>query len=277
MTKFPFVQRAIIYVIMACAALLTISPFLLVLTTSLKTKAEIYTNGPLALPEMLHWDNYSRIWQVGNFVGYFKNSVIVTLIVVVFVVIFSVLGAYPFAHMKFRGKGILFLIILWGLTVPMDLLIIPLFNNLKSVGLLNTLWALILPQIAMNIPFSIFLLRGFMRDIPHALLESARMDGTTELQNLYLILLPMLYPPIVSLIVFTAIGAWNNFMLPTILIQNDLLRTLPVGLNYFQTKFTMDYTMIATAAVISALPTAIVYMIFQRNIISGVMVGALKE
>lgn len=277
MTKYSFIRRAIIYVIMACAAVLTISPFFLILSTSLKTKSEINVNGPLALPEMLHWENYSRIWQVGNFIGYFKNSVIVTVIVVIFVVIFSLLGAYPFAHMKFKGKGILFLIILWGLTVPMDLLIIPLFNNLKSVGLLNTLWALILPQIALNIPFSIFLLRGFMRDIPHALLESARIDGSSEMQNLYLIMMPILYPPIVSLIVFTAIGAWNNFMLPTILVQNDLLRTLPVGLNYFQTKFTMDYTMIATAAVISALPTAIVYMIFQRNIISGVMVGALKE
>ncbi|MFD0695917.1 carbohydrate ABC transporter permease [Paenibacillus sp. GCM10027628] len=277
MTKFSFIRRAIIYAIMACAAVLTISPFFLILSTSLKTKSEINVNGPLALPEMLHWENYSRIWQVGNFIGYFKNSVIVTVVVVVFVVILSLLGAYPFAHMKFKGKGILFLIILWGLTVPMDLLIIPLFNNLKSIGLLNTLWALILPQIALNIPFSIFLLRGFMRDIPHALLESARMDGSSEMQNLYLIMMPMLYPPIVSLIVFTAIGTWNNFMLPTILVQNDLLRTLPVGLNYFQTKFTMDYTMIATAAVISALPTAIVYMIFQRNIISGVMVGALKE
>jgi raffinose/stachyose/melibiose transport system permease protein len=152
-----------------------------------------------------------------------------------------------------------------------------LFNNLKSIGLLNTLWALILPQIAMGIPFSIFLLRGFMKDIPHALLESARIDGSTEMQNLYHIIVPMLYPPIVSLIVFTAIGTWNNFMLPTILIQNDLLRTLPVGLNYFQTRFTMDYPMIATAAVISAFPTAVVYVIFQRNILSGVMVGALKE
>ncbi|MFB5676188.1 carbohydrate ABC transporter permease [Paenibacillus terreus] len=277
MTRSLLIRRLLVYIIMICTVLLTFSPFLLVISTSLKTMNEINIHGPLALPQIFHWDNYSRIWEVGNFVTYYKNSVMVTVVVVTFVVLLSLLGAYPLAYMKFKGKGIFFLVVLWGLTVPLDLIIIPLFNNLKSMGLLNTIWSLILPQIAMNIPFSIFLLRGFMKDIPYALLESARIDGSTEVKNLYYIIMPMLYPPMVSLIVFTAIGTWNNFMLPTILIQNDQLRTLPVGLNYFQTKFTMDYPMIATAAVVSALPAAIAYIVFQRNIISGVMVGALKE
>ncbi|MCC3374322.1 carbohydrate ABC transporter permease [Cohnella sp. REN36] len=277
MTRSLLMRRTLVYVIMICTVLLTIFPFLLVINTSLKTMSEINIDGPLALPHIFHWDNYSRIWDVGNFVTYYKNSVIVTVVVVAFVVLLALLGAYPFAYMKFKGKGIFFLIVLWGLTVPLDLIIIPLFNNLKSMGLLNTIWSLILPQIALNIPFSIFLLRGFMKDIPYALLESARIDGSTEAKNLYYIIMPMLYAPMVSLIVFTAIGTWNNFMLPTILIQNDQLRTLPVGLNYFQTKFTMDYPMIATAAVVSAFPAALAYIVFQRNILSGVMVGALKE
>ncbi|MET3545534.1 raffinose/stachyose/melibiose transport system permease protein [Paenibacillus favisporus] len=277
MTRSLLLRRTLVYAFMICTALLTVAPFLLVIMTSLKTMNDINMNGPLALPHVFHWENYSRIWEVGNFLTYYKNSVIVTVVVVVLVVLLSLLGAYPFAFMKFKGKSVFFLIVLWGLTVPLDLIIIPLFNNLKSMGLLNTIWALILPQIAMNIPFSIFLLRGFMKDIPYALLESARIDGSTEAKNLYHIIMPMLYPPMVSLIVFTAIGTWNNFMLPTILIQNDALRTLPVGLNYFQTKFTMDYPMIATAAIVSALPAALAYIIFQRKIISGVMVGALKE
>ncbi|WP_433939962.1 carbohydrate ABC transporter permease [Paenibacillus lautus] len=277
MTRSLLIRRTLVYVFMFCAVLFTISPFLLVISTSLKTMNEINMDGPLALPQMFHWDNYARIWEVGNFVTYYKNSVIVTVVVVVFVIMLSLLGAYPFAYMKFKGKGIFFLLVLWGLTVPLDLIIIPLFNNLKSMGFLNTIWSLILPQIALNIPFSIFLLRGFMKDIPFALLESARIDGSTEGKNLFYIIMPMLYAPMVSLIVFTAIGTWNNFMLPTILIQNDQLRTLPVGLNYFQTKFTMDYPMVATAAIVSALPAALAYIAFQRKIISGVMVGALKE
>ncbi|WP_158602354.1 carbohydrate ABC transporter permease [Cohnella endophytica] len=277
MTRSSLIRRILVYAVMTCTALLTIAPFLLIISTSLKTTDEINIYGPLSLPHVVHWDNYSRIWEVGKFLTYYKNSVIVTAVVVLFVIVFSLLGAYPFAYMKFRAKGIFFLIVLWGLTIPLDLIIIPLFNNLKSMGLLNTIWSLILPQIAMSIPFAIFLLRGFMKDIPNALLESARMDGSTEMKNLYYIIMPMLYAPLVSLIVFTAIGTWNNFMLPTILIQNDHLRTLPVGLNYFQTKFTMNYPMIATAAIVSALPAAITYIVFQRNILSGAMVGALKE
>lgn len=277
LTQSNRMRRALVYFIMTATALLTLAPFALVILTSLKTTNEINMYGPLVFPKIFHWDNYSRIWEVGNFLVYFKNSVLVTIAVVVSVVLLSLLGAYPLAYMKFRGKGLFFLVVLWGLTVPLDLIIIPLFNNLKSVGLLNTIWSLILPQIAMNIPFSIFLLRGFMKDIPFALLESARIDGSTEAKNLFYIIMPMLYAPMVSLIVFTAIGTWNNFMLPTILIQNDQLRTLPVGLNYFQTKFTINYPMIATAAVISAFPAALTYIVFQRKILSGVMVGALKE
>jgi raffinose/stachyose/melibiose transport system permease protein len=270
-------RRSLVYVLLGCAAVLTISPFVLVLFTSLKTMDDIHQRGPMALPEVYHWENFKDIWQVGNFIGYFENSVIVTVVVVLFVVLLSLLAAYAFAYLRFVGKGLLFLVILLGLMVPLDLIIIPLFHNLKSIGLLNTRWAIILPQIALSIPFSVFLLRGFMRDIPAALLESARIDGSTELKNLMYIIIPMLYPPLVSVIVFNSLGTWNNFMLPTILIQQDQLRTLPVGLNYFQTKYTMDYTKIATAAVISAIPTLVVYMIFQRKITTGMMMGALKE
>jgi len=277
MARSLLIRRTLVYIVMIVTVLLTIAPFVLVISTSLKTTNEININGPLALPEIFQWGNYTRIWDVGNFLTYYKNSVIVTVVVVAFVVVLSLLAAYPLAFFKFKGKGVFFLIVLWGLTVPLDLIIIPLFNNLKSMGLLNTIWSLILPQIAMNIPFAIFLLRGFMKDLPMALLESARMDGSTEAKNLYYIIMPMLYAPMVSLILLTAIATWNNFMLPTILIQNDALRTLPVGLNYFQTKFTMDYPMVATAAVVSAVPTALAYIVFQRNILTGVMVGALKE
>jgi raffinose/stachyose/melibiose transport system permease protein len=277
MIRAPFLGRGLVYFFLSAIALLTVCPFLLVLVTSLKTMDDIHKRGPMAFPETLHWHNYVDIWKVGNFLLYFQNSVVVTVVVVASVVVLALIASYPFAYMKFRGKGFLFLIILLGLMVPLDLIIIPLFHNLKSIGLLNTLWAIILPQIALSLPFSIFLLRGFMKDIPAALLESARIDGSNELQNLLYIIIPMLYPPLVSVIVFNALGTWNNFMLPTILVQQDHLRTLPVGLNYFQTKYTMDYSKIATAAVISALPTIAVYVLFQRNITTGMMVGALKE
>lgn len=270
-------KRLSVYGFLSLVALLTIGPFLLILNTSLRTTKSIVKDGPLVLPKVWQWSNYSKIWEVGHFATYFKNSVIVALIVVVSTIVVSVLAAYAFSYMKFWGKEMLFLLILFGLVVPMELVIIPLFYNLKDAGLLNTRTGLIFPQIAMGIPFAVFLIRGFMRDIPGVLLESARIDGAGELRSLFQIIVPLISPVVVAVTIFTILGTWNSFMLPTILIRDEDLMTLPLGLNYFRTKFTMDFAMIATSAIISAVPTVLAYVFFQRTIISGMVAGAVKE
>jgi raffinose/stachyose/melibiose transport system permease protein len=270
-------KRLSVYGLLLITAIATMAPFLLILTTSLRKSADIINDGPLAFPKVFHWENYVEIWRVGNFAVYFRNSLIVTAVVTIGVVLVSVLAAYAFVYMRFVGKEFLFLLIILGLMIPMELIIIPLFHNLKSIGLLNTLWAIILPQIAMGMPFSVFLLRGFMKDIPASLLESARIDGSNEWKNLVYIIIPLVSPAVVAVTIFAVLGAWNNYMLPTILIRDDMLRTIPVGLDYFRTKFTMDFSMTSTSAIISALPTIIVYILFQRKIQSGLTMGALKE
>jgi raffinose/stachyose/melibiose transport system permease protein len=270
-------KRLPIYLILILVSIWTLGPFLLVLNTSLRQTKQIIKEGPLVLVKSVHLENYSTIWKVGHFTTYFRNSIVVTLIVALVVVIISILAAYAFAYLKFLGKEFLFLLIIFGLMIPMELIIIPLFHNLKAIGLLNTLWAIILPLIALNMPFSVFLLRGFMREIPQSLLESARIDGSTEWKNVTHIIIPLLAPALVAVTIFVVLGAWNNFMLPTILIRDDALRTLPVGLNYFRSKYTMDYGMVATSAMISAMPAIVVYIIFQRKIVSGLTMGALKE
>jgi ABC-type glycerol-3-phosphate transport system permease component len=265
------------YAFLTLVALFTAGPFILVLNTSLRTTKAVIKEGPLALPSTWAWSNYVNIWKVGNFSIYFKNSVIVTLIVVAIALIISIMAAYAFAYLKFLGKEFMFLLIVLGLIIPLELIIIPLFFNLKSIGLLNTRWAIILPQIALSVPFTVFLFRGFMKDLSPSLLESARMDGSTEFKNLIYIILPLMTPVVVAATVFGVLATWNNFMLPTILIRNQELLTLPVGLNYFRTKFTMDYSMVATSAIISAVPTIATYLVFQRKIITGLTMGALKE
>ncbi|MCD9021729.1 carbohydrate ABC transporter permease [Cohnella silvisoli] len=270
-------KKTQMYVFLTIVALFTAGPFILVLNTSLRTTKEVIKNGPLALPSAWAWNNYVHIWKVGNFSTYFKNSVIVTLIVVVVSLVISIMAAYAFAYLKFIGKEMLFLLIVLGLIIPIELIIIPLFFNLKSISLLNTRWAIIMPQIALSVPFTVFLFRGFMKDISASLLESARMDGSTEFKNLIYIIMPLMTPVVVAAAIFAVLGTWNNFMLPTILIRNQDLLTLPVGLNYFRTKFTMDYSMVATSAIISAIPTILTYILFQRKIITGLTMGALKE
>ena len=270
-------RHIVIYAILSLISVLSISPFFLMIITSFKNMGDLTSGGPLALPVIWRWDNYIRIWGVGNFTLYFRNSILVSGACVLCVVLFSLLGAYAFAYLDFKGKGFLFTLILLGLMIPTELIIIPLFFNLKAIKLNNTFWALIFPLAALILPFAIVLLRGFMRDIPSALRESAQLDGCTEIQSLIHIIAPMVKPAIISVVIFTSIWSWNNFMLPTILIQSDDFRTLPLGLNYFTGKYTSNYTMISTAANISAFPTILVFMILQRKFIEGMMIGALKE
>lgn len=277
MRSFESLKKTQMYVFLTIVALFTAGPFLLILNTSLRTTKEVIKDGPLALPSSWAWSNYVNIWKVGNFSTYFKNSVIVTLIVVVVSLVISIMAAYAFSYLKFVGKELLFLLIVLGLIIPIELIIIPLFFNLKSISLLNTRWAIILPQIALSVPFTVFLFRGFMKDISSSLLESARIDGSTEFKNLIYIILPLMTPVVIAATIFAVLGTWNNFVLPTILIRDQDLLTLPVGLNYFRTKFTMDYSMVATSAIISAVPTILAYILFQRKIITGLTMGALKE
>lgn len=167
--------------------------------------------------------------------------------------------------------------ILFGLMIPFELIMIPLFHNIKKMGLINTHWAIILPQIALWLPFSVFLLLSFMRELPQSLIDSARLDGAKEFRIMRSIVTPLLKPALISISIFNFISSWNNYMLPTIMITSDKLKTIPLGLDAFRTKFSMNVTLTCTAAVIIALPVIIFYLIFQRRLITGLTVGAVKE
>jgi raffinose/stachyose/melibiose transport system permease protein len=167
--------------------------------------------------------------------------------------------------------------IMVGLVLPVELVAIPLFYNLKSMGLIDTLWAIILPTIAINLAFGTFLLRGFIKDIPDSILESARIDGTNEFQNIWYIILPLIRPALISLLVFVFMYSWNGFMLPNIMIRSEAMRTMPLGLNFFRGKYNYNIPLSAAACNIIAMPVIVIYLIFQRNMIRGMMAGAVKE
>jgi raffinose/stachyose/melibiose transport system permease protein len=257
-------------------AAITLFPFAILISTSLRSMPDIVKNGPLKLPAEWVFSNYPKAWKIGNFAVYYKNSIITTVVTVALVLTLVLLGAYVFSFLEFHGKSILFSLILLGLLIPFQQIMIPLFHTLKGLKLLNTLWAIILPQIALQIPFGIFLMRGFMRDLPASIIESARLDGANELQTLFYIVTPLVRPALVALLIFTAMSSWNNFMLPTIMVQKDALRTVPVGLNYFKDQHFTDFPMMAAATNIIALPIVIVYLVFQRKMIQGMIIGSIK-
>ena len=252
-------------------------PVLWVVMTSLKTNQELVRMGPLALPQTLRFDNYLEAWNAARFSTYFVNSILIAVLTVGGIVLFSVLIAYSLCYLHYHGKKLVDALVIFGLLIPFELIMIPLFYNVKNMGIMNTHAAVILPQIALWLAFSVFLMKSFMRELPISLIESARIDGAGEYRTLFSIVTPMVKPAVISIIIFNLISSWNNFMLPTIMISSDKLRTVPLGLNAFRTKYSMDVARTAAAAVIIAAPVIVVYLIFQRRLITGLVVGAVKQ
>ena len=272
---FGFMKMLVNDFLLVVVTLVVLFPFIMALLTAVKSTSDVIHN-PLGWPSSWEWENFSRAWTEGHFGQYFLNSVLVVVPTVLGVITFSLLAAFAFATAKFRGRTFLFALFMVGLTIPLDILIIPLFYEMLDLGLLDTLWALILPQIAVGLPFGILLLRSFIQDLPRELFEASTLDGCSRFQTLRHIVYPLTRPAVAALLVFNFMWTWNQFLLPTVLIQTDEKRTLPVGLNYFQGRYISDVSLLMAGATIAFIPVIVIYVIFQRQIIRGMTVGVAK-
>lgn len=266
---------AYLFLIFSCV--FTVFPLLFLLVLSMRTKGELIREGILAIPQVLHFENYITAWETGHFTTYFGNSIIISALSVLGVLFFATMISYAMVYHKFRGKSLINFLILIGLIIPFEIVVIPLFYNMKFVGLMGTRAPVYLTQIALNIPFSVFLLSGFMKDVPAALVESARMDGASELRVLYRIIIPIIKPALVSIVILIFMWTWNDFMLSNIMLREDKLRTLPLGLGFFKGKYSRDIPLTSAASVIMMAPVLLVYLLFQKHMIKGLTLGAVKE
>ena len=192
------------------------------------------------------------------------------------VLLTSLTGSIVLLVWHFIGKGLVNALILAGLIIPFEIIIIPLFYNMKFIGLLGTRAPVYLTHIAMNIPMSVFLIIGFIKDIPKELVESARMDGAGEFTVMCKIVVPIIVPALVSVVILIFMWTWNDFMLSNIMLREDNIRTLPLGLSFFKGKFSRDIPMTSAASAIIMSPVFLVYMIFQKWMIKGLTMGAVK-
>lgn len=263
--------------IVAIMCFITLLPIYIIIVLSLKTKPELMQGNVFSLPQVAQWNNYVRAWTTGNFGTYFVNSIYVSVASVVFIILFCTMGSYALTFFRFPGSNVVMTMILFGLLVPGELTMIPQFVNMRHLGLSNTREALIILHIAGNLSFGIFLLRGFMKSVPKALIEAARIDGANERQTLIQIVLPMIKPALMALLVLTFMWTWNNYFLARIYLLSDAVRTLPMGLDNFKAKNNTDMVMTAAGTVIVAVPVLIFYLIFQKKMVQGMVIGALKE
>lgn len=250
-------------------------PLYLVVLTSLKTEKEMFEN-VLGLPHMLRLKNYKAVWLDKGFYKFFLNSIIITIPSVLIVLIFSSLAGYAFAKMSFRGNYFLFFLFLIGLMVPLPSLIIPLYRNLNSLGLLDTRLGAILPEAAIALPFGIFLMRTFFNSIDNEIIEAARIDGANEIQLMSRIVLPLAAPGLKALALIEFMWAWQSYLLPLVIIRKENIKPLTVALDLFIGRYSTSYTLIATAAVIVFIPITLVFLFTQRTFIEGITMGSIK-
>ncbi|HOU00667.1 MAG TPA: carbohydrate ABC transporter permease [Anaerolineaceae bacterium] len=273
--KYPWKKLFPRYLILIVFMLVVLVPIWGMFTSAFKTSTEVM-GGPFSLPSDWSLANFEQAWRVGRFNVFFKNSVIVAAAVVISSVFLSTLSGYAFGALPLPGKNWLYPLILIGYMVPFEAVIIPLYNLMDSVGITDTIWALILPQVGLSVSFGTMWMASFFENTPRELTDAATIDGCSRWQTLWYILWPIAKPAVTTLVVLIFMWTWNEFLLALVMVQNEALRTLPVGLAFFQGKYTANIPLMAAGAIIVALPTILIYILFQRFFIRGMLGGAVK-
>jgi raffinose/stachyose/melibiose transport system permease protein len=263
------------YVILVFFSLLVLIPLVVTVMGGFKTNPELFLT-PFTPPSVWIADNYRKILQLGTFWRMLLNSTLVMFGTAVGVVVLASMAAFVFARMKFRGRDLLFAFVNLGLLFPIAVAILPLYITLRQSGLVDSLWGVILPQIAFALPLNTLILRNFFKQIPQELEEAAVMDGCGSFTFFWRILLPLARPALAAVVVLTMVLSWNNFFLPLLVLNTEALYTIPLGIMQFQGQYGSDWAGIMAFISLSLIPTIGFYLAAERQIIAGLTAGAVK-
>ncbi len=253
------------------------TPFYFMAITGLKGRFELMSGGSVfGLPRSLTFTHFQEVLTKGTFFNYLLNSVIIVAVSVFLILVLSSMSSYVFARIPFRLSKPLFTLIIAGLVIPLHVTLIPVYLLTKQIGLYDSLWALLGPYVAFNLPLSVFILTEFMRQIPRELEEAARIDGSGPIRTFARIILPLSTPGLATLAVYNAVVLWNEFVFAFVLITSPQRRPLPLAIWEYQGEYSMNVPAIMAVLTLSALPLIIVYTLGQERVIKGIMAGALK-
>jgi raffinose/stachyose/melibiose transport system permease protein len=264
------------YAICVLAALLVGVPLLNTVLGGFKSTAQLL-NQPIGLPSPVHPENYQRILQSTTFWQELANSIIVTSLTVVLLLVSAIGAAFVFARMAFRGRDVLFNIFTIGLLFPLPVAILPLFIQLRQLGLIDTFLGVALPQVAFALPISVLILRSFFRAIPGELEDAAYIDGCGPIGFLWRVLLPLSVPALAIVAVLTMVSSWNQFLLPLVVVNSEQLFTLPLGVMQFQGQYGTDIALVMAFLVLAMIPAVLFYLFAERYLVAGLTAGAIKE
>jgi len=269
------VALLITYIVLLFIVILTFYPVLWMIFGSLKSGSEFYVN-IWGFPAQPSWQNYIDAWQKAGMGMKFVNSVVATVGTLILVIPLTSLAAYALAKMKFPGNRFLYYLFLLGMMIPQGVTAIPVFSVVIQLGLLNTRLALILVYAAQNLGFGVFLMVAFYKSLPKELEEAALIDGCSPVGAFFKIILPLVRPGLATQVVFSGMSAWNEYFMSSILIRSEDLQTLPLGLVNFTGRYATNYPQLFAALTIATLPVIILYVIGQKQFISGMTAGAVK-
>ena len=266
-------ELSLTYAVLGAFSLFALAPVVGIVLTALQDPEGLATFGSF---NGIHPSNFVDAWRDGNFGPYLRSSVIVMVVVVAVASVLSILAGYAFGMMRFRGSQVLFYVVLLGLMIPTEAIVVPLYYDYRDLGLTDTYWALILPQIGTSVAFGTFWMRAYFRTVPRSLVEAARIDGASSWFTLWRVVLPLARPAILTMTVLLSMWTWNEFLLALVMVTDEGLRTAPLGLSFFQGRNQTDLTLLAAGAVIVATPIVLLYVFLQRHFIRGMLSGAVK-
>ncbi|MEW9699417.1 carbohydrate ABC transporter permease [Paenibacillus sp. SI8] len=270
------IVKVLVIVLLSALVVTQVYPLLWLLIYSLKTNEEILSGRFFALPASLQWRNFSDAVQSGHYFQYLKNSLFVTSLTMVLVLLLSSLTSFAIARFKWKYGQAVLLIFLVGLMIPLQATLLPLMIIFKNMHILNTHLSIILPYVAFQTPIAVFILSGFMKSIPNEIEESAIMDGAGVFRTFRSIILPISVPPMMTVCILTFISIWNEYILAATFISSERLKTLPFGVNSFVSQYSVNYGAIGAFLVLGALPVILIYFLLADKITKGMVAGAVK-
>jgi len=268
-------KKIFLYIFLAVTSVITLVPFIWMIAASFMQDGDASVFPPIFIPDPFTFVQYEVLFERLNVARNFFNSLFLSVTVTFISLFFNSMAGYAFAKYRFKGKKQLFNILLSSMIIPSQVTMLPLFLMLKSMGLINTYMAIIIPGLA-NI-FGIFLIRQYVMAIPDSLIEAARIDGASDFEIYRKIVIPLATPVLVTLAIFTFLGTWNDFLWPLIALTDNSMYTLPVALANLMGEHTKDPELMMAGSVVTIIPVIIVFLVLQKYYVRGIMMGGVKE
>ncbi len=263
------------YVVLGLLLLLALTPLSIVVFNAFKSSAEIGRN-PLGLPTTIVFDNFAKAWQQGNYAITLKNTTVLVVGTVAGVLVFGGMAAYSLARLEFPGAALMTLYFLVISSLPVQLYLVPLFYLWNKLGLVNNLFGLMIIYVALQSPFSVFLLRSYMVQLPKDFEDAARVDGASEIQVFTRVVVPLAWPSFLTVGLVVSLYVWNEFLMASVFLTNSKLFTVVTSYYYFATRFSRDWSLTSAGAIMMTVPILVIFLSMQRRFIAGLTQGGLK-